>query len=66
MLVLSRKLNESIELFFGGQHVGTISVADIQTGKVRIAVKAVDQLRVVRSEIEDFALQHSARTLQPV
>lgn len=53
MLVLSRKPGESINLFLGGLFVGRVTVGELQPGKVRLAIEAVDELRVVRSEISD-------------
>lgn len=51
MLILSRKLNESVDLYFGGQFVGTISVREITSTKVRISISADQHLRAVRSEL---------------
>lgn len=53
MLVLSRKVGESVDLILGGVFVGRVSVAELQSNKVRIAFDAVDNLRVVRSELLD-------------
>ena len=56
MLVLSRKPAESIDLFLGGLFVGRVTVAELQTGKVRLAIEAVEELRVVRTEITDCSV----------
>ena len=53
MLVLSRKVGESVDLFLGGAFVGRVTVGELQVGKIRLAIDAVDELRVVRSEISD-------------
>ena len=53
MLILSRKLNESIDLYFGGQFLGTVSVREITSTKVRIAIVADQNLRAVRTELTD-------------
>lgn len=55
MLVLSRKVGQSVELFLSGAFVGRLSVLELQSGRVRIAIDAVDELRVLRSEISDRA-----------
>lgn len=56
MLVLSRKPGESIDLFLGGLFVGRVTVGELQMGKVRLAIEAVDELRVVRTEISDCSV----------
>ena len=51
MLILSRKLNESIDLYLGGQLVGTVTVHELSATTVRVAINADQNMRVVRSEL---------------
>lgn len=49
MLVLSRKTDESI-------HIGngiTVKVLSITNGRVRLGIVAPDDVRIVRSELQD-------------
>ncbi|MCY2963522.1 MAG: carbon storage regulator [Planctomycetota bacterium] len=48
MLVLSRKVNESIKI---GDHV-VVSVQEIKGGKVRLGIKAPGDIRVLRNELD--------------
>lgn len=52
MLVLTRKVGEEIVI----DHRVTVQVADIQGGKVRLAVKAPRDIAVNRKEIEDLVM----------
>lgn len=56
MLVLSRKLGESIDLYLGGEFLGTFTVLEISSGRVRLSIVADQNLRVVRSELTDGEL----------
>ncbi len=60
MLVLSRKLNESIHID------GTIKikVISIGGGRVRLGIEAPRDIRVIRSEIDDWA-ELSSDDVQP-
>jgi carbon storage regulator CsrA len=53
MLILSRKLNEGVDLYFGGQFIGTVTVREIAGNKVRLSILADQSLRAVRSELTD-------------
>jgi len=57
MLVLSRKLNESIQI---GENI-TITLIRVEGGKVRLGIDAPRDVRVLRSELE--AHQADAKTL---
>jgi carbon storage regulator len=56
MLVLTRKLNESIKI---GENI-TITIVDVSGGKVRIGVDAPKEIRVIRSEVYETEKQNCA------
>lgn len=49
MLVLSRKPNESIKI---GDNI-TITVVDVQGGKIKLGIEAPRDVPVIRSELEN-------------
>ncbi len=54
MLVLSRKLNERIELLDEhGNLLGSVAVVKIQGNRIALGITAPAKVKVLRSEIKD-------------
>lgn len=53
MLVLSRKTGEAIDLSLDGVLLGVIRFGEMQSGRARVFIEAVPELRVKRSELQD-------------
>lgn len=53
MLVLSRKVDESIVLFDNGEAVAKITIVESRGGKVRLGIEAEPVIKVVRTELLD-------------
>lgn len=51
MLVLERKPDESVSLFFGGSFIGRVTMVENKNGKARIGFELDPNVRVVRDEI---------------
>ncbi len=51
MLVLSRKIGESIQIAGGIR----VTVTEVRGGRVRLSIEAPDSIRVLRKEIADVA-----------
>lgn len=56
MLVLSRKIGESIEIAGGIR----VTVTEVRGGRVRLSIEAPPEIRVVRKEIADAATSSNA------
>ncbi len=53
MLVLERKPDESVSLFFGGSFIGRVTMVENKNGKARIGFELDPNVRIVRDEILD-------------
>ena len=62
MLVLSRQLNENIELWIPGQRPIEVTVAEIHEKKIGLGVTADRSCAVHRKEIVGFCVNRSATT----
>lgn len=53
MLVLGRKMGQSIDLFDErtGNHIARITVVDERTSDIRIGVDAVSNVKILRTEL---------------
>lgn len=52
MLVLSRRVDEGIDLYDAkGRKIATIMPVSIQGNKVRLGIQAVDDIKVMRAEL---------------
>lgn len=51
MLVLSRRVDESIDIYYRGAKVATVLVAEIRGNKVRIGLDGGTETRFVRHEL---------------
>ena len=58
MLVLSRKVGESIEIAGGIR----VTVAEVKGGRVRLSIQAPPEVRVLRKEIADSEESRSRST----
>ncbi len=56
MLVLSRKIGESIQIAGGIR----VTVTEVRGGRVRLSIEAPADVRVLRKEIADAATKQSA------
>jgi len=54
MLVLSRKLNESIIIGAGTPYETEVMVVEVSGGKVRLGFDAPPDVRIYRKEIQDM------------
>ena len=52
-LVLSRKTGEAIDLSLDGVLLGVIRFGEMDSGRARVFIEAVPELRVKRSELQD-------------
>lgn len=52
-LVLSRKTGEAIDLSIDGVFLGVIRFGEMDSGRARVFIEAVPELRVKRSELQD-------------
>lgn len=52
-LVLSRKTGEAIDLLIDGVLLGVIRFGEMDSGRARVFIEAVPELRVKRSELQD-------------
>ena len=52
-LVLSRKTGEAIDLSLDGVLLGVIRFGEMESGRARVFIEAVPELRVKRSELKD-------------
>jgi len=52
-LVLSRKTGEAIDLSLDGVLLGVIRFGEMESGRARVFIEAVPELRVKRSELQD-------------
>lgn len=52
-LVLSRKTGEAIDLSIDGVLLGVIRFGEMDSGRARVFIDAVPELRVKRSELQD-------------
>lgn len=52
-LVLSRKTGEAIDLSIDGVLLGVIRFGEMDSGRARVFIEAVPELRVKRSELQD-------------
>ena len=53
MLVLERKPDESVSLFFGGSFIGRVTMFENKNGKARIGFDLDPNVRIVRDEVLD-------------
>ena len=53
MLVLERKVDESVSLFLGGSFVGRVTMVENKHGKARIGFDLDPNVRIVRDEVLD-------------
>ena len=60
MLVLSRKIGESIQIAGGIR----VTVAEIRGGRVRLSIEAPTDVRVLRKEIADSASRNPPSEVQ--
>lgn len=60
MLVLSRKVGESIEIGGGIR----VTVTEVRGGRVRLSIQAPPEIRVFRKELLDAASEANAETEQ--
>jgi sRNA-binding carbon storage regulator CsrA len=52
-LVLSRKTGEAIDLSLDGVLLGVIRFGEMDSGRAKVVIEAVPELRVRRSELQD-------------
>lgn len=53
MLVLSRKVGESIDLFIGGERIAVIRFGEMDSNRGRVFIEALPEVRIKRSELQD-------------
>ena len=53
MLVIARKPGQTVELFHGGAHVGTIKIKAIHGSKVVLGFDCPEVLTVIRTELTE-------------
>ena len=53
MLVLSRKKNQTLDIWYQGHKLATVNVSDIAGNRVSIGVEAPRDVRIVRGELPD-------------
>jgi carbon storage regulator len=51
MLVLSRKKNQTLDIWYQGHKLATVNVSDIAGNRVSIGVEAPRDVRIVRGEL---------------
>jgi carbon storage regulator CsrA len=61
MLVLTRKLSESVKI---GNDV-IITVTQIRNGKVKLGIEAPEELRIIRSELGELPDVHTGKSIPP-
>ncbi len=61
MLVLTRKLNESITI---GHHI-TVSVLEVKGNQVRLGIKAPKEIAVNRTEVFEKIMEENIKASQP-
>ena len=61
MLVLSRKINESVAFYLNGEKILTVTMVAANKDKIKVGFSAAPDLIIARSEISEEIVQEMIR-----